>query len=109
MNTQLQNLQITNTCEIWRELHMRCLNHPSGKNDIHWLQTVWIPKIPRYSSYGTQCKCKEHWYKWYTQNHPDFSTKDSYFEWSVRSHNAVNLKLHKPILSVEEAKDLYLV
>ncbi len=96
-----------NTSELWKELHLRCLNHTPNTNDVHWLHTVWIPKIPRYSSRGTECKCKEDWYKWYSQNPPNFATKDTYFDWSVRAHNAVNAKLNKQIISVDEAKKLY--
>lgn len=98
---------VINTSELWKELHLRCLNHSPGKNDIHWLHTVWIPKIPRYSSNGSQCKCREDWYKWYSQNPPNFSTPESYFDWSVRAHNSVNIKLNKPLLSLDEAKKLY--
>jgi hypothetical protein len=92
------------TSEMWKELHRRALlDHTEGKDDMAWINK-WSAKLPRFT---TGCKCNEHWGKWLSQNRPDFKTRDSYFAWTVRAHNAVNLRLKKPQLEVAAAKLIY--
>lgn len=101
---------------LWERLHCRPLatgpreapdTEPwvEGKNDEEWMK-LWSRNIQRYAPHG--CKCNEHWSRWYPQNQPDYSSRDAYFAWTVKAHNAVNERLHKPIMSVEDAKIIYL-
>ena len=46
---------------------------------------------------------KEHW-KANPINNKDLQSADALFAWTVRLHNAVNSKLGKPALTVEEAR-----
>jgi len=92
------------TSELWKELHSHALNdYVDSKSELNWL-FLWTRKIPRFT---TGCKCKENWDKWYKANPPDFTTKESYFAWTVKAHNDINNRLGKPIVSVEDAKKLY--
>jgi len=93
----------TTTQELWKQLHLRALQHTSGESDASWI-LVWSRKIPRFTK---GCRCKEHWQKWYVKNRPDFSSAEKYFAWTVAAHNSVNERLKKPAYSVEEAKKYY--
>ena len=87
-----------------KELHHHALHdHVDGKNDMLWI-TKWSAKLPRFT---TGCKCKEHWGIWLRSNPPNFGTREKYFTWTVKAHNAVNERLKKPTLTVEEARALY--
>jgi hypothetical protein len=87
--------------ELWKELHTHAMNH-DGTNDANFL-LFFGSKIPRYLS---GCRCYEFWNTWTIINVPVYDV-DKYFEWTVRLHNAVNTKLNKPEISIEEAKILY--
>lgn len=88
--------------KLWKELHERAYNF-KGTDDIIYLKE-FAEKIPRYTR---GCKCREFWVT-YIRNHPPvFGEK--YFEWTVTCHNAVNLKLNKPVINLEDAKKLYAV
>jgi hypothetical protein len=87
---------------LWRELHTRALEY-KGHNDRYYLKQ-FSKKIP---SYSTGCRCKEEWVKWVKSNPPVFGKGDEYFRWTVRGHNAINRKLGKKELTVEEAKRIY--
>ena len=82
---------------MWTELHKRALEFSQLNlpNDNAWL-CVWIAKLPVFS----KCKCNMFWDKWIVANPPTF---DNYFEWTVRTHNAVNQKLGKKQMTIEEA------
>lgn len=53
------------------------------------------------------CSCNEFFVGYCNSNPPDFSSADDFFAWTWRLHNAVNAKLGKPILSLEEAIQLH--
>lgn len=82
---------------LWEELHTRAFNH-NGTNDKRFIDE-FSRKIPRFMS---GCSCNEFWTKWLRANPPNYA-KDKYFEWTVKAHNAVNAKLNKPIISLEDA------
>jgi Erv1 / Alr family len=88
---------------LWKELHERAYNF-KGKDDTVFLKN-FATKIPRYTR---GCKCREFWLI-YVRSHPPIFGKngEGYFKWSIDCHNAVNLKLKKPVISLEDAKKLY--
>lgn len=92
---------------LWKELHIRALNFEKKPLDetAKRLERVYLLKfgqrIPRYT---TGCRCKEFWDNWYRSNPPTF---EKYFEWTVKTHNAVNKKLGKPEISVDQARQIY--
>jgi hypothetical protein len=86
--------------QLWKELHERAYDF-KGTDDLVFLKG-FATKIPRYT---TGCKCREFWINYVKRNPPVFG--DKYFEWTVKCHNAVNTKLGKPVMSLEEAKKIY--
>lgn len=85
--------------ELWKELHIHALEF-SGLSDYTYILNFGR-RIPRYV---TGCSCQEFWNKFIIMNPPNYK---NYFEWTVKVHNAVNTKLGKPTMSVEEALKLY--
>jgi hypothetical protein len=86
---------------LWKELHDRAYFH-DGTNDQKFIDDFG-KKIPKYMQ---GCSCNEFWNKWIKQNPPVFA-KEKYFEWTVNAHNATNLKLKKPVMSIEDAKKIW--
>ena len=87
--------------QLWEELHTRALlvgflNPSDEKKFIK----EWAEKIP---SFG--CPCKAFWNQWIKINPPNLTSKDKYFEWTVRAHNGVNVKLGRSVWSVDRAKE----
>ena len=85
----------------WSILHKKAVKH-DGSDDNVFLR-FWESGIPNYS--GHVCRCKMFYYNWKSGNPPDFQ---NYFEWSVKLHNAVNEKLNKPTMDLEQARQLWL-
>jgi hypothetical protein len=83
---------------LWKSLHTRAYNH-DGKDDSLFIKN-FSQSVPQYM---TGCKCSEHWNRWIANNKPRHFDKDRYFTWTVFAHNAVNFKLGKKQLSIEEA------
>ena len=88
--------------ELWRELHLNAL-HYEGTDDSAFL-TNFGRRIPRYTR---GCLCREHWMIWNRQNPPTYTPAGAYFEWTVKAHNNVNIKLGKPQMDIEDARKLY--
>lgn len=63
---------------------------------------IWQAEIPNIG-----CDCRKHWKELVAANPPDFSSRESFFAWSVDRHNDVNAKLGKPPVSLEEARKLH--
>jgi hypothetical protein len=87
---------------VWRELHTRALNHKGGDDTL--FLNGWSNKIPNYQG---GCKCRSFYITWKQINPPVFVNANTYFEWTVKLHNAVNTKLNKPQMTVENARILY--
>lgn len=62
----------------------------------------WEKTIPQY-----ECGCRAFYAKYKADNPPDFSTPEAFFAWGVALHNAVNRKLGKPELTIEEALSIW--
>ena len=65
----------------------------------------WCKGIPTYN-----CRCKENWEDWTSQNPPDFSDARAFFVWIWKGHNHVSTNHVKPPkseLSLEDAKNLW--
>lgn len=83
------------TSMLWEILHRRAL-FKQPEDDTQFLKE-WSLQVP--VSEG-RCKCNKFWKRWVMINPPDFA---NYFEWSVKAHNAVNVKLGRPEWTVEQA------
>lgn len=64
--------------------------------DPQWLD-IWQYLIPQ------RCDCKEGYQKILEQFPPDFTSPDAFFAWGVSLHNAVNRKLEKPEITIDQA------
>jgi hypothetical protein len=64
--------------------------------------TEWELLIPQYG-----CSCKRFYAEWKAANAPDFSSPEAFFAWGVRLHNAVNAKLGKPEITIDEAYSIW--
>lgn len=58
----------------------------------------WLEGIPT-----TSCNCRSHWMELTTDNPPDFSSREAFFEWTWARHNDVNRRLKKPEITLAEA------
>lgn len=90
--------------ENWKILHERALEY-KGKSDIMFLGK-FRKTIPNFSEGG--CKCKDFWISYMKKNPPTYGLdENSYFAWTVNLHNAVNEKLGKKIISLDEALSIW--
>ncbi len=87
---------------LWKELHTNALTY-TGIDNTRFLRRFGR-KIPKYS---TGCSCREFWKIWIKANPPVYGSNGEYFAWTVKAHNAVNKKLGKPEITVDEANELY--
>jgi hypothetical protein len=78
----------------WAKLHQNTMTE-SELN--HWIDT-----IPGYEDLS--CDCQKEIYKLLETNPPRF---DDWQRWSWEIHNAVNLKINKPILTYSDACKLW--
>ena len=62
----------------------------------------WEKTIPQY-----ECGCRAFYAKHKADNPPDFTSPEAFFAWGVNLHNAVNRKLGKPELTIEEALSIW--
>lgn len=84
----------------WAELHLyglRCADIPH--RDIRYWLGSWLMALP-----FDGCPCEDHLIEWIQNNDLDLN---DFFAWGVRLHNAVNERIFKPQMSVEDARLLW--
>ena len=64
--------------------------------DPQWLD-IWQYLIPQ------RCDCKDGYQRILAEMPPDFSSPEAFFAWGVALHNAVNAKLGKQQITIDEA------
>lgn len=79
----------------WEVLHKR------QRLTMEWLQDSWQPMIPKL------CGCDDSFEAYLRDNPPSFASEESDFVWGWRLHNHVNEKLDRPILSLQDAVQLW--
>ena len=89
------------TSELWKELHIQALMRNGAKEDRVFL-SMFSHKVPKF---GSGCNCSNFWMIYQRTNPPRFGNEFEYFIWTVEVHNAVNAKLGKRVLDLEEAID----
>jgi hypothetical protein len=93
---------------MWRELHGRPTVCPDPAREIVWphdgIETEWVNAFSRRLPCG---ECATEWMKLLNAAPPDVSSRDAYFVWTVRMHNAVNRRLGKAEFTVEAARAIY--
>ena len=80
---------------LWADLHNGTIRDALTLAD-------WELQIPQYG-----CQCKRFYADWKADNQPDFSSLEAFFAWGVRLHNAVNAKLNKPEITIDEAYSIW--
>ncbi len=78
--------------ELWSELHTSVTIEALA---------AWEERIPNF-----ECKCKAFYNAWKIDHPP---REGDFFAWTVELHNAVNAKLSKPTLTLDEARQLWMV
>jgi hypothetical protein len=68
--------------------------------DPQWLD-IWQYLIPQ------RCDCKDGYQRILAEMPTDFSSPEAFFAWGVRLHNAVNAKLGKPEITIDEAYSIW--
>ena len=68
--------------------------------DPQWLD-IWQYLIP------ARCDCKDGYQQILGEMPPDFTSPEAFFAWGVNLHNAVNRKLGRPELTIEEALSIW--
>ncbi len=83
-----------NGAAVWEALHRRALSWGDGGDDSAWLVANVNARVP--------CgDCRAHWAKVLREIPVRWC---DYFAWSVEAHNAVNARLGKPILTLDDAR-----
>jgi hypothetical protein len=82
---------------FWAELHLFALRH-MGEDSSEWFG-AWIDDLP----FG-ECPCAKHLHEYLKENPPDW---EDFFLWTVDLHNAVNDRIGKPTISVDDAAELW--
>jgi hypothetical protein len=82
---------------FWAELHLYGLRH-TGKNSSGWFND-WVSAIP-----FDDCPCKKHLKEYLEENPPEWNR---FFDWGVELHNAVNFRIGRPTVDIENAKELW--
>jgi hypothetical protein len=91
----------------WIPLHRYPVQHWhswDAQAATSWFSS-WRSRIP---SYG--CACQKNFSDYCQSNPPDFSSADSFFQWTVEAHNFVSLdhvQPPKPTMTLVEACQLY--
>jgi hypothetical protein len=83
----------------WNALHEYAVKHTWDWDvkSVKKFYKNWERTIPNTNG----CGCKEKWKA--LDLTPDFESPSAFFKWAWRSHNTVNLKLNKPIVTLCEA------
>jgi hypothetical protein len=87
--------------KIERKTNPWILLHDGSIKTLEQL-TEWELLIPQYG-----CSCKRFYSEWKAANPPDFSSPEAFFAWGVNLHNAVNAKLGKQQITIDEAYSIW--
>ena len=89
------SFQIIQLVNPWIALHNGSIVDAAGL-------AAWELTIPQY-----ECGCRRFYAEYKMANPPDFTTPEAFFAWGVALHNAVNRKLGKPELTIDEALSIW--
>lgn len=83
---------------LWAELHRWALYGDIDR------PILWLGKFTdRLGALG--CNCANEWKAWMLANPPNVESREALFRWTVDAHNAVNARLNKPQMTLEEAME----
>ena len=93
--TRMLSFSIIQLVNPWIALHNGSIRDAIGLAN-------WEFTIPQY-----ECNCRRFYADWKESNPPDFSSPEAFFAWGVKLHNAVNAKLGKQQITIEEALSIW--
>ena len=93
--TRMLSFSIIQLANPWIAVHNGSIRDFKGLNE-------WELTIPQY-----ECNCRRFYAEWKAANPPDFSSPEAFFAWGVALHNAVNAKLGKPEITIDEAYSIW--
>jgi hypothetical protein len=93
--TRMLSFSIVQLANPWIALHDGSIRDAKGL-------AGWELTIPQYV-----CNCRRFYAEWKAANPPDFTSPEAFFAWGVNLHNAVNAKLGKPEITIEEALSIW--
>lgn len=84
--------------DLWSAWHRRALSWAGG-DDTSWVNAHILTKLP--------CgDCSRHAKAFLVANPPAWSP-GHYFTWTVIFHNAVNLRLGRPLWTIDQAREVW--
>lgn len=86
--------------QMWGDLHRRPFLVPTLDAAA---EKRWMDQFNKHVFCG---ECRAHWRALLAATPPDYSSREAYFAWTVDSHNQVNRRLGKPIVSVTVATQM---
>lgn len=93
--------------QLWAQLHNRAARDayfvPSDAPDPE-IELQWLA---RFANRIPCAGCRRHWLEVIASLPPDFSSRHGYFAWTVRAHNAINVRLGKPTMKLQAARRLW--
>lgn len=91
---------------VWAAIHLIALGSPEKFDSASASgYKVFIQNLP----YVIPCNtCREHFLEYLTKSPPAFTGRAEFFEWTVKFHNAVNVRLGKPVVELETARKKWL-
>lgn len=84
---------------LWGRLHSYGLEDHAPDR-----RRAWFGQWCRLVDQMAGCKCGHHWRDYLRTHPPDFR---HFFAWGVHAHNAVNLRLGKPVISLDAARRIW--
>jgi ADP-heptose:LPS heptosyltransferase len=86
--------------KMWNDLHRRpyMVEALDPAAESRWMQA--------FSSFVPCGECRRHWEELIRRTPPNYSSRSSYFAWTVGAHNNVNMRLGKPIVTLEVARQM---
>jgi len=93
--TRMLSFSIIQLANPWVAVHNGSIRDAIGLAN-------WEITIPQY-----ECNCRRFYADWKAANPPDFTSPEAFFAWGVALHNAVNAKLGKQQITIEEAYSIW--
>jgi hypothetical protein len=92
---------------FWFTLHNASTAYPDVPTDI--VKKGMISLIENLALIVPCTTCREHFHNYISMSNLKYvvESKESLFEFFVNAHNYVNYRISKPVVSVEDAKQIY--
>lgn len=91
---------------FWRFLHTWTLSFPVS-SPTHAEQAAALNFLEAFAATLGCQTCKQHLLEYLKQVPPDVTSRACLFAWTIDFHNAVNIRLHKPVQSLDWAVKHY--